>query len=85
MVFAAQKRRLHLKRDNPTFITAVNHTALGPQINGDLSEQNRNELARRAASTAVLVKTRRAFVPTVAQHRVAYFKQRLSRMGSRRD
>jgi hypothetical protein len=38
-VFAAQKRRLHLKRGNPALIIAGNHTALDPQITGDLSEQ----------------------------------------------
>jgi hypothetical protein len=41
-VFAAQKRRPHLERDNPALIIAGNHTALDPQIAGDLSERKRN-------------------------------------------
>ena len=42
LVFAAQKRRLHLERDNPALIIAGNHTALDPQIAGALSERKRN-------------------------------------------
>ena len=36
LVFAAQKRRLHLERDNPALIIAGNHTALDPQIAGGM-------------------------------------------------
>jgi hypothetical protein len=45
LVFTAQKRRLHLKCDNPALIIAGNHTALDPQTPGDLGAQNRNEFA----------------------------------------
>jgi hypothetical protein len=50
MVFAAQKRRLHPKLDNSTVIIVVNHVDLDPQITGDLSEQDRDDLANISAS-----------------------------------
>jgi hypothetical protein len=53
MVFAAQKLWLHSKLGNPTVIIMVDRINLDTQITGDitgdLSEQDRDDLAKRAA------------------------------------
>jgi len=86
-VFAAQKRRLHPKRDHSTVIIMVDRIALGMQIHcdttGNFGGQDRNDLARRAANMAVLVKTRSAFAPW-RNTGSRIFRQRLSRMSPRR-
>jgi type I site-specific restriction-modification system R (restriction) subunit len=71
---------LHAKLGNPTVIIVVDRIDLDTQINGDLSEQDRDDFAKRAAKMAVLGKNLEG-VRAVVQHRVIHFQTKVEPNG----
>jgi hypothetical protein len=80
MVFAAQKPRCMRSPAIPQSSSWWIALTCDTQINGDLSEQDRDDFARRAAKMAVLGKNLEG-VHAVVQHRVMHFQTKVEPNG----